>query len=147
VSCFIAFLGVFSCNLKFCYSHPHPHSPSSLKTFSECWLVSPLQLSFSSWLKPPVRSLRLTAWNLLKYTRIENGQKLHKKIFVFYYVAVICINSGETEQIRACVSCYDQSAETANYWRSSKWCTYCMHRGAAVLAYTQGCHIKNETKN
>jgi len=22
-----------------------------------------------------------------------------------------------------------------------------MHRGAAVLAYTQGCHIKNETKN
>ena len=27
-------------------------------------------------------------------------------------------------------------------WRSSKWCTHCKHRCAAVLAHIQGCHIK-----
>jgi len=26
--------------------------------------------------------------------------------------------------------------------RNSKWCTYCKHSCAAVLAHTQGCHIK-----
>jgi len=45
-----------------------------------------------------------------------------------------------TEQIKACVSGYNQSAWTAK-------CTYCKHRYAAVLAHTQGCHIKNETGN
>jgi len=47
-----------------------------------------------------------------------------------------------TEQILACVSRYDQSAWTANYGQSSKWCTYCKHRCATVLTLIQGCHIK-----
>jgi len=35
--------------------------------------------------------------------------ELRKKIFVFYYVAVICTITKEEEKIRACVSRYDQS--------------------------------------
>jgi len=31
----------------------------------------------------------LTVWNKLNYTRIENAHEVRKKIFVFYYVAVI----------------------------------------------------------
>jgi len=52
----------------------------------------------------------LTVWNLLNYTRIENAHE----VFVFWYVAVICTITGGTEQIRACVSRYDQSAWNAN---------------------------------
>jgi len=44
--------------------------------------------------------------------------------------------------VQACVSRYDQSSWTANWWRSSKWCTHCKHRCAAPLAHTQDCHIK-----
>jgi len=66
---------------------------------------------------------------------------VRKKTFVFYYVAVICTAAGRTEQIQACLSCYDQSSWTANQWRSSKWCTHCKHTCAA--AHTHGCHIKN----
>ena len=106
--------------------------------------MGPLQLSFSLWLKPPVRSLGLTVWNLLKYTTIVNAYELRKKIFDFYYLAVICTTSLGTEQIRACVSCFDQSAWTANWWRSSKWCTYCKHRCAAVLAHHK---MKRETSD
>ena len=32
----------------------------------------------------------LTVWNLINYTRIENAHEVRKKIFVFYYVVVIC---------------------------------------------------------
>jgi len=103
---------------------------------------------FFPWLKPPVRSLGLTVWNLLQCTRIENAHKLRKIIFDFYYVAVICTTSLGTEQIRACVSFYDQPPELPI--RSLKWCTYCKHRCAAVLAHTQDCHIqklKRETSD
>jgi len=47
----------------------------------------------------------------LAYTRIESVHKLRKKTFVFIYVAVICTTTGVTEQIRVCVSRYDQSAQ------------------------------------
>ena len=60
--------------------------------------------------------------------------ELRKKIFVFYYVAVICTITKEEEKIRACVSRYDQSGWIANYWRISKRSTYCKHRCATVLA-------------
>jgi len=46
----------------------------------------------------------------VNYTRIEYARKLRKKIFVFYYVAVICTITKEKEQIMAFVSPYDQSA-------------------------------------
>jgi len=36
----------------------------------------------------------LTVLNLLNYTRIENANKIRKKTFVFYYVAVICTTTG-----------------------------------------------------
>jgi len=42
------------------------------------------------------------------------GHKVRKKTFVFYYVAIICTTTGGREQIRACVSRYDQSAWTSN---------------------------------
>ena len=80
--------------------------------------------------------------DLLSCTRIENAHKARKTICVFYYVAVICTTTEGTKQIRACVSRYGQSAWTASQWRRSKWCTYCKHRCAAVLAHTQDCHIK-----
>jgi len=78
--------------------------------------VGPLQLSFSIWFKPLVTSLGLTVWKLLKYTStiIKNAHKLRKKTFDFHYVAVICTTTGGTEQIRAGVKCYDQSAWIAN---------------------------------
>ena len=66
---------------------------------------------------------------------------VRKKLFVFYYVAVICTITKQKEQIRACVIHYDQSAWTANWWRSSKRSTYCKHRCETVLAQ------KNETEN
>jgi len=34
------------------------------------------------------------------YTRIESAYKVRKKIFVFYYVAVICTITKEKEEIR-----------------------------------------------
>jgi len=37
------------------------------------------------WRTPRVDSLKL-----VNYTRIENAHKVRKKIFVFYYVVVIC---------------------------------------------------------
>jgi len=64
----------------------------------------------------------------------------------FCYVPVICTTTGGTEQIRACVSRYDQSAWIANEWRSSKWCTYCKRRCAVVLTLTQGCLPHQKTK-
>jgi len=58
------------------------------------------------WRTPRVDSLKL-----LNYTRIENAHKVRKKmIFVLFYVAVICTITKGKEQIRACVSRYDQSA-------------------------------------
>jgi len=42
--------------------------------------------------------------------RIENAHKVRKKTFVFYYVAVICAATKWKEQIRVCVSHFDQSA-------------------------------------
>jgi len=47
---------------------------------------------------------------LVNYTRIEDAYKVRKKIFVSYYVAVICTTTKYKEQIWACVSDYDQSA-------------------------------------
>jgi len=47
---------------------------------------------------------------LVNYTKIENPHKVRKKIFAFYYVAVICTITKRKEQIRAYVSRYDQSA-------------------------------------
>jgi len=54
--------------------------------------------------------------------------------------------SQETEQIRACVSRYDQSPWTANWWRNSKFCAFCKHRCAAVEVHTEGCHIKKHNE-
>jgi len=56
------------------------------------------------WRTPRVASLRLA-----NYTRIENGHKVRKQNLVFYYRAVLCTITKEKEQIRACVSCYDQT--------------------------------------
>jgi len=57
------------------------------------------------WRTPRVDSLKL-----VNYTRIEDAHKVRKKIFVSYYVTVICTINKQKEQIRACVSDYDQSA-------------------------------------
>ena len=62
---------------------------------------------------PGVDSLKLATaqeFYARNYRRIENAHKVRKKSFVFHYVAVICTTNGEKEQIRACVSRYDQSA-------------------------------------
>jgi len=56
------------------------------------------------------RTPRVDSFELVNYTRIENGHKVRKKMFVFYYVAVICTITKRKEQTRACVSRYDQSA-------------------------------------
>jgi len=56
------------------------------------------------------RTPTVDSFKLVNYTRIENPRKVRKKIFVFYYVAVICTITRRKEQIRACVSRYDQSA-------------------------------------
>ena len=60
------------------------------------------------WRTPRVDSLKLAE---LAYTRTENTHKVCKKTFVFNYVAVICTTTGRTEQIRVCVTRYDQSAQ------------------------------------
>jgi len=60
------------------------------------------------WRTPRVDSLKLAE---LVYTRIENAHKVRKKTFVFIYVAVICTTAVGTEQIRVCVSRYDQSVQ------------------------------------
>jgi len=57
---------------------------------------------------------RLTLWNLLNYTVIENAHKVRKKIFVFYFATIICTITKGKEQRRAYLSRYDQSAWTAN---------------------------------
>jgi len=57
------------------------------------------------WRTPRIDNLKLAE---LANTRIENAHKVCKKTFVFIYVAVICTITGGTEQIRACVSRYDQ---------------------------------------
>jgi len=36
------------------------------------------------------RTPRVDSFKLVEYTRIENAHKVRKKIFVFYYVAVMC---------------------------------------------------------
>jgi len=53
-----------------------------------------------------------TGWTLA-YTRIENWHKVRKKTFVFIYVAdwLLCTTTGGTEQIRLCVSRYDQPTQ------------------------------------
>jgi len=56
------------------------------------------------------RTPRVDSLKLVNYTRIENPHKVRKKIFVFYYVAGIRTITKRKEQIRACVSRYDQSA-------------------------------------
>jgi len=60
------------------------------------------------WRTPRVDSLKLAE---LVYTRIENAHKVRKKTFVFIYVAVIYTTAVGTEQIRVCVSRYDQSVQ------------------------------------
>jgi len=67
------------------------------------------------WRTPGVGSLKLAE---LAYTRIENVHKVRKKTSVFIYVAVICTTAGVTEQIRVCVSHYDQSAQNLARKRS-----------------------------
>jgi len=57
--------------------------------------------------RPPLESPLF--WNFLNYT-IENAQEVRKKIFVFYYVAVISTITKAKEKIRACVSRYSQPA-------------------------------------
>ena len=52
------------------------------------------------------RTLRVDS---LELATIENAHKVHKTLF-FYCLAVICTTTGGTEQMRACVSRYDQSA-------------------------------------
>jgi len=51
---------------------------------------------------------------LVNYTGIENARKARKKTFAFYYMAVMYSYCGATEQMRACVSCSDESARTSN---------------------------------
>jgi len=60
------------------------------------------------------QTLRVDNWKLVNYTRIENAHKVHQKIFIFYYVAVICTITKGKEQIRAWVSRYDQCVWTTN---------------------------------
>jgi len=89
--------------------------------------------------------LGLTVWNLLNYTKIENMHKVRKKTFVFIYVD-ICTTTGGTEQIRACVPLWLIRPNCPLMTKlDRKWCTHCKHRCAAVLAYTQRCHIKNRS--
>jgi len=58
------------------------------------------------WRTPRVDSLKL-----VNFTRNENAHKVCKKIFLLYYVAVICKRNKEKEQTaQCCVSHYDQSA-------------------------------------
>jgi len=60
------------------------------------------------WRTPRVDSFKPAE---LAYTRIENAHKVRKKTFFFIYVTIICTVSRGTEQIRDCMSCYDQSAQ------------------------------------
>jgi len=98
------------------------------------------------------RTRRVDGLKLVNYTRIENAHEVRTKIFVFYYVAVICTITKYKEPIQSCVSHYDQSAWTASWWRSSKRSTYCKHRCVAVLAQkneagNQWCIIKSACQN
>jgi len=71
--------------------------------------------------------------------------KVRKKTFVFIYVD-ICTTTGGTEQIRACVPLWLIRPNCPLMTKlDRKWCTHCKHRCAAVLAYTQRCHIKNRS--
>jgi len=53
-------------------------------------------------------------WNLLNYARIEDAHKRRKKLSFFIMWMLYVQLTGGTEQMRACVSRYDQSAWTAN---------------------------------
>ena len=53
--------------------------------------------------------------------------KYAKKVS-FFIMWLLYVTTAGAEQIRACVSRYDQSAWNVNWWRSLKWCTYCKHR-------------------
>jgi len=56
------------------------------------------------------RTPRVDSLKLVNNTRIENVHTVSKKIFVSCHVAVKCKITKGKEQIRACVSRYDQSA-------------------------------------
>jgi len=70
----------------------------------------------------------LTMWNLLR-----KCAKCARKLLYFYYVAAICAPTGGTEQIRACVGRYDQSAWTANKGRQNR-----VHDGALPPCLLKG---------
>jgi len=57
------------------------------------------------WRTPGFNSLKLA-----NYTGIENAHKARKKAFAFDCMAVMYNYCGATEQMRACVSRYDESA-------------------------------------
>jgi len=65
--------------------------------------------------------------------RTKYAGKFSFFVMLLCYVAVICTITKQKEEIMAFVSRYDQSAWTANWWRSSKRSTYCKHRCATVL--------------
>jgi len=46
----------------------------------------------------------------LDYTGNENVHKARKKTFAFYYMAVLYNYCGATEQMRDCMTRYDESA-------------------------------------
>jgi len=63
------------------------------------------------WRTPRVDSLKIAE---PAYTGIKNVDKVRKKTFVFICMAVICTyNCWRPEQIRGCVSRYDQKAQNS----------------------------------
>ena len=81
----------------------------------------------------------LILWSLLNYTRIENAHKVRKQVSLLTMWLSYLQLLGE--QMRACVSHYDQSA-----WPSSKLCTLCKHRCAAASAHIQCCQINKRNR-
>jgi len=85
----------------------------------------------------------LTAWNLLNNTRIENGREV-RILYVILYVQLVLGGQNSV----CCVRHYEQSAWTAICQLMTKleMMHNCKHRCAALLAYTQGCHIKKHNR-
>jgi len=84
------------------------------------------------------RTTRVDSLKLAILRRNWEYAKSTQENYCFLLYGCYMYNYWGTEQIRAWVSRYDQSAWTANQCLSSKWSTYCKHRFAAVLAHTQG---------
>ena len=82
------------------------HRSSQLQKYKAAQMPFRTAVNQKVWRRTP----RVDSLKLVNYTRIENPHNQRKKIFVFYYVAVVCAITKRKEQIRAFVSRYDQSA-------------------------------------